>query len=109
MVLPGEESPGHEEAVQASEVQPAEGGEARKEGQQRGLCYAATRQGQALQLRAQAQTHLKREKDKKRQREEIMRIQRENKETDWSKANMEAMEWQMFFVLCYVYVFMLFW
>lgn len=82
VLLPGEESPRHEEAVQTPEVQPAEGGEAREEGQQRGLCYTAARQGQALQLRAQAQSHLKREKDKNRQQgqsaeEKIITIQRE--------------------------------
>ena len=71
MLLPGEESSRHEEAVQTSEVQPAEGGEAREEGQQRGLCYTATRQGQALQLRAQAQTHLKRKGDKRRQQRQL--------------------------------------
>ena len=80
MLLPGEESPGHEEAVQAPEVQPAEGGEAREQGQQRGLGHTATRQRQALQVRAQAQAHLKREGDKKMQRRqsdmraEIMRM-----------------------------------
>lgn len=58
--LPGEESSGHEEAVQTPEVQPSEGGEAREEAQQRGLCDAAPRQGQALQPGPQAQTHLKR-------------------------------------------------
>lgn len=67
MLLPGEEGPRHEEAVQAPEIQPAEGGEARQEGQQRGLRYTAARQGQALQLRAQAHTHLKREEEVKKQ------------------------------------------
>ena len=59
VLLSGEESPRHEEAVQTPEVQPAEGGEAGEEAQQRGLCYTAAGQGQALQLRAQTQTHLK--------------------------------------------------
>lgn len=59
--LPGEESSRHEEAVQAPEVQPPEGGEAREEGQQRGLGNATAGQGQALQLWSQAHTHLKRD------------------------------------------------
>lgn len=59
--LPGEESSRHEEAVQPPEVQPPEGGEAREEGQQRGLGNAAAGQGQALQLWSQAHTHLKRD------------------------------------------------
>lgn len=61
MFLLGEECPRHEEAVEASEVQPAQGGETREEGQQRGFCDAAARQGQTLQLGAQAKAHLKRE------------------------------------------------
>lgn len=59
--LPGEESSRHEEAVQTPEVQPAEGGEAGEEGQQRGFGNAAARQGQAFQPGPQAQTHLKRD------------------------------------------------
>lgn len=77
--LPGEESPRHEETVQAPEVQPTQGGEAREEGQQRGLCYTATRQSQALQLRAQAQTHLKREK---RQKEIAVTITHKGRQTE---------------------------
>lgn len=66
MLLPGEERPRHEEAVQTPEVQPAEGGEVREEGQQRRLRDAAPRQGQALQLRPQTQTHLERERENTR-------------------------------------------
>lgn len=94
VLLPGEESSGHEEAVQTSEVQPAEGGEAREEGQQRGFCYTATRQGQALQLRAQTQTHLKKEGDKRRQQRQLYmwedRQKRENVKQVGGKANMET-------------------
>lgn len=61
MFRPGEESSRHEEAVQAAEVQPTEGGEAREEGQQRGLGDAAAGQGQALQLWSQAHAHLERD------------------------------------------------
>lgn len=59
VLLPGEERPRHEEAVQAAEVQPSQGGEAGQQGQQRGLGDAAPRQRQALQLGAQANAHLK--------------------------------------------------
>lgn len=62
MLLPREESAGHEEAVQAPEVQPAEGGETGEECKQRGFGDTAARKGQALQLGAQAQTHLKEDK-----------------------------------------------
>lgn len=62
MLLPGEESPRHEEAVEALEVQPSQGSEAGQEGQQRGLGDAAPRQSQALQLGAQAKAHLKQHK-----------------------------------------------
>lgn len=61
MLLPGEKSPRHEEAVEAAEVQPPQGREAGQEGQQRGLGDAATRQRQALQLGAQAKANLAQE------------------------------------------------
>lgn len=64
VLLPGEECSRHEEAVQTSEVQPAEGGKPREQGQQGSLCYAASRQGQALQFRAQAKAHLRRKQHK---------------------------------------------
>lgn len=51
VLLPGEERSGHEQAVQAPEVQPPKGGQAGQEVEQGGLGDAAARQGQALHLR----------------------------------------------------------
>ena len=58
LLLPGQEGPGHEEAVQAAEVQTSQAGEARQQGQQGGLRQAGPRQGQALQGGAQPMAHL---------------------------------------------------
>lgn len=80
VLLPGEESSGHEETVQTSEIKPAQGGEAREEGQQRGLCYTASRQGQALQLRAETQTHLTQRRERQVGRTERKKKRRELKE-----------------------------
>lgn len=71
MFLPGEEGSRHEEAVQTPEVQPPEGGEAREEGQQRGLGDAAAGQGQALQPWSQASPHLERDATFKERQSEM--------------------------------------